>query len=78
VPRKSFSFELQNEYVAVLPPQSREEQMEWKVSSSVVVLVQAGVWGSRHSGEKFGSRDHFVSAASNAPFSDHLHSTICP
>jgi hypothetical protein len=29
-------------------------------------------------GEKFGSRDHFPSAASNAPLSDLLHSTICP
>ena len=28
VPRKYFSFELQNEYVATLPPQLREDEME--------------------------------------------------
>jgi hypothetical protein len=78
VPRKYFSFGLQNEYVATLLPQLREDEMEWKVSSSVVFLVQVGVWGSHRSEGEFGSRDHFPSAASNAPLSDLLHSTICP
>jgi len=55
-----------------------EDEMEWKVYLQLSSWCKLVLGARTVQGKKFGSRDHFLPAASNAPLSNLLHSTICP